>query len=348
MSGGRRDVGETIQGYAKGGVMKGPFLFLALFIVAVSPVFGGQQNPAPSSNAAFATAGDVWVPGPSFMDKVHGKCDSLSYPRLGSCFAEVMRESGASPGAVAFAGRMGNEAWLRAFRDTGRVAIAYITRPFRANENQGVLLVNGTPPMVDVDDVAREVQEDLKRDSVYAALAGRFPGISLWPGDRYGTEFPVARAMPGGGQRFLVGYLLRNGCHACEEIGSAVVAFDFDNAGAFTGTKVMMVTDTSGKSVSDPAVPLSVEAGREFSLTLPSNPTTGYGWVLAGPEEGVVKLVGSSYRPSTPGLIGSGGMENWTFKAVGKGTTVLSFSYARPWEKGTEPIRQAAFVVIVK
>lgn len=329
--------------------MKGSFLFLMLFIAAVSPLFGGPAEAGPIHKAASVGADAVWEPGPSFMNAVHAKCDSLSFPQLGQCFAEVMRDAGAPPGALAFTRRMGDEAWLRSFRDTGRVDIAYITRPFRANENQGVLLVNGDPALVDVDDFDQVAQGDLKKDPVYAELAKRFPEISLWPGDRFGADYPVVRLLPGGGQRFHAGYLLRDGCHACREIGSAVFAFDFAADGKFKGTKLMMVTDTTGSGGSDPTVPITVETGREFSLVLASNPTTGYGWSLAvEPDAGVVKLATTRYRPAAPGLAGSGGTDSWTFTAVGTGTAVLVFSYARPWEKGTEPVRQAVFVVTVK
>jgi predicted secreted protein len=260
-----------------------------------------------------------------------------------------MKGSGASPEAIAFSRDMGNEAWLRAFRESGRVDIAYVTYPFRANENQGILLVNGDPSPVDVDGSAVPSRGALEKDLVFEALAKRYPDISLWPGDRFGTDQPVAEQLPGGGTRFHVGYLLRNGCHACEEIGSAVFAFDFDSGGRFTGTKLMMVTDATGKGFSDPGKPIAVEVGKEFSLVLASNPTTGYGWSLASdPDEKVIIPAGSGYRPSASGLMGAGGAETWTFKAVGKGRTVIVLRYSRPWEKGVEPVREAAFVVIVR
>lgn len=293
--------------------------------------------------------GAVWEPGPAFLEKAHERCDSQSFPKLGNCFAAIMKSFGASPEAVAFSGEMGNEAWLRAFRESGKVDIAYVTYPFRANENQGMLLVNGDPSFIDVDDSALASKSALEKDLVYGGLAKRYPAVSLWPGDRFGTDQPVMEPLLRGGLRFHVGYVLRSGCHACDEIGSAVFAFDFDSGGRFTGTRLMMVTDTTAKEYSDPAAPVKVDAGTEFSLVLASNPGTGYSWSLASaPEVHVVQPTGSGYRPSSPGLPGSGGSETWTFKAVGKGKTTIFLRYARPWEKGVEPIRQAAFVVVVR
>jgi predicted secreted protein len=289
------------------------------------------------------------VPGATFQETLHTRCDDLSFPQLGECFASLMKEFGASPDALAFTRVRGNEAWLRAFREMGRVDVAYLTYPFRANENQGVLLVNGTPSPVDVDNLSLSAQAALKDDLVYGELAKRYPNISLWPGDRYGTDTPGAEPLAKRGLRFYVGYLLRNGCHACEKVGSAVFAFDFDAGGTFLGTRLMMVTDTTQGKYSDPSLPVKVNAGGEFSLKLASNPTTGYRWNLTeSPDTAVVLFSGNQYRSSTQGRLGSGGVDTWTFKAVGKGRALIFLRYARSWEKDVEPIRQAVFVVEVR
>lgn len=324
--------------------------FLLLLFVAVSAVTASSGNAYAGAKARTAVgARAVWKAGPAFMDKVHASCDALSFPQLGECLAGVMKQEGASREAVRFAGSMGNEAWLRAFRDTGRVDIAYLTYPFRANENQGILLVNGEPSPIDVDGSGIPVESELKKDLVYQGLAKRYPGISVWPGDRFGTETPVAESLANGGSRFHVGYVLRDGCHACEEIGSVVFAFDFDASGKFLGTRLMVVTDRTMPGISDPATPITVKSGQEFSLVLASNPTTGYRWDLAAPlVESRLRLSGKSYSPATPGIPGSGGTETWNFKASGKERAVVFLRYARPWEKGGEPLRQAVFVILVR
>lgn len=325
-----------------------------LFSLVVSGVLtihaaGGESAEKPVVPAVRIGPSAVWKAGPEFLDRVHGKCGSLSIPNLGECFRGVMEESGASPAAIAFARRMDNDAWMRAFRDAGKVGVAYVTYPFRANENNGVLLVNGDPDLIDVDDFVLPMKAEMEKDAVYAGLARRFPEIGFWPGDRYSTDFPVVEELKGGGKRLHVGYALRNGCHACQEIGSAVFAFDFGADAKLKGTKLMKVTDTTGKRFSDPAVPVTVGAGKEFSLVLDGNRTTGYAWAVDSIIDGkVVKQVGTDYRqPSTKG-VGAGGADILKFRAVGKGKTVIGVRYARPWEKGVEPLRRAAFVVIVR
>ncbi len=47
--------------------------------------------------------------------------------------------------------------------------------------------------------------------------------------------------------------------------------------------------------VSDPQQPIEVGAGKEFSITLEANPTTGYHWVLVGElDKNAVEFVADS------------------------------------------------------
>jgi inhibitor of cysteine peptidase len=93
---------------------------------------------------------------------------------------------------------------------------------------------------------------------------------------------------------------------------------------------------------------IQLALGQTYSLHLDSNPTTGYRWCLVSPSNQVVMLVTNSYEPSAhkAGLVGSGGMEQWTFKAVGKGRTELALAYARSWEKVA--VRKTNVVIICK
>jgi inhibitor of cysteine peptidase len=93
---------------------------------------------------------------------------------------------------------------------------------------------------------------------------------------------------------------------------------------------------------------LSVAAGQNFNITLASNPTTGYHWELAAPlDEAVVKLVASEYKSPDTRMLGAGGQEIWTFRAVGRGQTVVQLKYVRPWEKDVAPIKTATYEVLV-
>ena len=100
---------------------------------------------------------------------------------------------------------------------------------------------------------------------------------------------------------------------------------------------------------SDPLLPIEARVGREFQIALQANPTTGYKWELVESlDESKVKLARSEYRRNEPARVGSGGVEVWTFRAVGAGTTSLSFKYVRPWEKTGPPADTRTFKVSIR
>ncbi len=95
---------------------------------------------------------------------------------------------------------------------------------------------------------------------------------------------------------------------------------------------------------------VEVELGAQFALVLESNPTTGYAWQLAEPpDEALLFLVSGEYRQSKEKkkqegegerMVGVGGEEVWTFRAVGLGEAEISLEYIRSWERD-EPAADA-------
>ena len=77
---------------------------------------------------------------------------------------------------------------------------------------------------------------------------------------------------------------------------------------------------------------LEVEAGSSFTLSLDSNPTTGYGWT-AHFDGQLLELVDTRFEPSSD-LIGAGGVETFEFRAVQGGDTAVTLVYERTWEEG--------------
>ena len=85
-----------------------------------------------------------------------------------------------------------------------------------------------------------------------------------------------------------------------------------------------------------------------ITLTLPSNPTTGYKWTfLLQPDQSFLKLVSSTYNPPTQQIPGAGGTETWVFQTTGTGTTEVKLSYIRPSAPQDNP-KEFAFTVVVK
>ena len=76
-----------------------------------------------------------------------------------------------------------------------------------------------------------------------------------------------------------------------------------------------------------------VKVDKEFQVVLKSNPTTGYSWMPKF-DSRYIKLVNSRYVPykTAPNIVGSGGVQIFTFKAIKRGFSRITFEYQRSWE----------------
>jgi inhibitor of cysteine peptidase len=81
---------------------------------------------------------------------------------------------------------------------------------------------------------------------------------------------------------------------------------------------------------------IEVSVGDSFTVTLCSNPTTGFEWGEAEiSDQAVVKQTANEFvAPEDTGVVGAPGVEVWTFEALKKGNSTVSVSYDRPWEGG--------------
>lgn len=214
---------------------------LLLIAILVSAAAMGSQDavPTPAASPALSPVGPdaVWRPPADFNATFHRACEEAG-ARFGQCFTEQMQKAGASSAAVAFARRIENQGYLRVFRETGKVDLAYADYPYRANENQVCLLVNGQPASIDVDDPALLDKTALAANPRYASLLASHPNATLFPGPRETARGPLAQDLASGGQRFIVAYSVRDGCHACAVIGQVYIQFLFDVEGRFRGTEV--------------------------------------------------------------------------------------------------------------
>ena len=86
-----------------------------------------------------------------------------------------------------------------------------------------------------------------------------------------------------------------------------------------------------------------VQNGAVYRVRVPSNPSTGYSWALAGlfPKE-ALSFCGKETEPvcepdTARPMVGLGGFESWFFRAERPGTATLLMTCSRPWEKGGSP-----------
>ncbi|EQD78709.1 lipoprotein [mine drainage metagenome] len=78
------------------------------------------------------------------------------------------------------------------------------------------------------------------------------------------------------------------------------------------------------------APPTEAGVGEEFSIALPSNPSTGFSWQIEVPAERL-ELLHREYVHSSH-LIGAGGQEMLRFRARVVGEAMIVCKYLRPWE----------------
>lgn len=117
----------------------------------------------------------------------------------------------------------------------------------------------------------------------------------------------------------------------------------------FIALVVILLAACAPKPTNPQAV-IQASPGSQFKVVIDSNPSTGYHWEIVGElDASVVELVSREYQStSQPGLVGGGGVDIWTFKAVGPGETTITLGSYPPSNDATQPAQTEAFTVQVK
>lgn len=93
-------------------------------------------------------------------------------------------------------------------------------------------------------------------------------------------------------------------------------------------------------SISDSGGTASLIPYQPLVVRLPTNPSTGYVWTYAVAGDDVLRLdTVTGEAPAADGMVGVPGIEVWSFRAQGTGRAVLTYIYARPWEKNALPAK---------
>lgn len=217
------------------------FAQFILFALLVGSVVG--QTPPVSKVDTSA----VWNVTPQFLATAPEACAKAPKSDNGECLLGQMKKAGAPAAAVNFTRDLykqshGDFGVLTGFHAAPPVAVAFIDYPLRANTNHGLLLVNGKPPIVNVEDTNLLDKKTMEQSSQFQNLKAQFPKIDVWPGDRDGQTWPDSQPGPNGQTQFTVGYPLINGCHACERGGFAIFTWNFASDGKFLGTSFAGMT----------------------------------------------------------------------------------------------------------
>ena len=75
--------------------------------------------------------------------------------------------------------------------------------------------------------------------------------------------------------------------------------------------------------------------------TLPSNPTTGYRWLVQNPASSILRSLGPEVysAPEEAGIVGNAGLSTWRFEARAAGEGHLVLVYQQPWAPEVRPVQ---------
>jgi predicted secreted protein len=99
-----------------------------------------------------------------------------------------------------------------------------------------------------------------------------------------------------------------------------------------TGLMLLFTVLTVAADPDESVREISVTRGNAFTISLRSNPSTGYRW-SAKFDKGFVHLKEESFKRPENSLLGSPGQQTFIFVANETGVTDIDLVYSRPWEK---------------
>jgi len=96
--------------------------------------------------------------------------------------------------------------------------------------------------------------------------------------------------------------------------------------------------------------PVQLQVGQTLTLSLPSNPTTGYRWLVQSPAADVLHVLGPEVysQPEAAGLVGSAGVSTWRFQAKTQGEGQLTLVYQQPWAPQVRPVQTFDCTIIAR
>lgn len=137
-----------------------------VIILLLMPAYSQQRTGKTFSPSVGPAA--VWNPSEAIQERLYSCCNK-------PCFASIMRKAKASEQAIAFSRSIEFEGWLTSFSEMGRIDVATAYYVCMVNSNAKVLLLNGTPPIIDteVEGVSDSLDRSIVKDPLYAELVKR-------------------------------------------------------------------------------------------------------------------------------------------------------------------------------
>ena len=145
----------------------------------IGPITSALAAPKASAKVG---ASSVWQLPEQFMTGAHAACDKSAPAGFGQCVIEQIGRAGASADAVSFTRELykqsgGDVGIMTGFQGVGPVNFAWFTYPLRANTNYGLLLVNGKPPIVNVENLTLLDRKTMPQTPQFKDLKFQFPQV---------------------------------------------------------------------------------------------------------------------------------------------------------------------------
>jgi len=124
---------------------------------------------------------------------------------------------------------------IESVRQLGPLALVELNHPMRANNNKHWVVLNGMPPLVDAETEVGKTKADWNED--YIAIHRSHPKASIFPT----VLFLRTDKMSDQQTRLVFIAPIVDGCHACDIVGVAYYALDFDRSGKFLATRIVKI-----------------------------------------------------------------------------------------------------------
>jgi predicted secreted protein len=100
-------------------------------------------------------------------------------------------------------------------------------------------------------------------------------------------------------------------------------------------------------TAADSGTEVDLESGGTLEVTLESNATTGYQWVIAEGSLDYLSLIEERYEEPDTDLVGAPGEQVFVFDVSGQGAGILRLEYVRPFDDPIIPERVVEYIVII-
>ncbi len=217
--------------------MKNFYITISAYIFFIIIILFGTPRSANHE----ITAKSIWsVPSNARTEMMQNCPYKLGPMQFTQCITKIMQAYNANEAAIDFTTLLQGQGFMSDFRNTGIVDVARAAI-IGADRSDEFYLVNGKPNPINVDDPAilNQLSNALAANGQYQTIKADHPDVLLWGGNH---DFPTVIKNKNGTLRFVFTYPLKKGCVACETIGQANIAFDFNSTGLFLGPQLVAVS----------------------------------------------------------------------------------------------------------